>query len=196
VIPSAFEYERATSIDDALAKLAATNGAGKLIAGGHSLVPLMKLRLNEPATLIDIARIAAARSGAPDAVLRLDANGSWDLEVARAMLAATVEQGVELIEQPVEASQIEQLSSLRGSSTVRTAADESMLLAPAKVIEGGAADAVVLKPMLLGGPRIAMALAVAGLVAEGEMRIEEAGAAEISYPSFWRDLSTISGTVA
>ncbi|MCH7735008.1 MAG: 3-phosphoshikimate 1-carboxyvinyltransferase [Chloroflexi bacterium] len=44
--------------------------------------------------------------------------------------------------------------------------------------------------------RIAMALAVAGLVAEGEMRIEEAGAAEISYPSFWRDLSTISGTVA
>ena len=57
MIPSGFEYERATSIDDALAKLAATNGAGKLIAGGHSLVPLMKLRLTEPATLIDIARI-------------------------------------------------------------------------------------------------------------------------------------------
>jgi len=57
VIPSAFEYERATSIDDALAKLAATGGAGKLIAGGHSLVPLMKLRLNEPTTIIDIARI-------------------------------------------------------------------------------------------------------------------------------------------
>lgn len=57
VIPSAFEYERATSVDDALAKLAATGGAGKLIAGGHSLVPLMKLRLNEPTTLIDIARI-------------------------------------------------------------------------------------------------------------------------------------------
>jgi carbon-monoxide dehydrogenase medium subunit len=57
VIPSAFAYERATSVDDALAKLAATNGAGRLIAGGHSLVPLMKLRLTEPATLIDIARI-------------------------------------------------------------------------------------------------------------------------------------------
>ena len=57
MIPSAFEYERATSIDDALAKLAATGGAGKLIAGGHSLVPLMKLRLNEPTTIIDIARI-------------------------------------------------------------------------------------------------------------------------------------------
>ncbi len=58
MIPSGFEYERATSVDDALAKLAATNGAGKLIAGGHSLVPLMKLRLTEPATLIDIARIS------------------------------------------------------------------------------------------------------------------------------------------
>jgi 3-phosphoshikimate 1-carboxyvinyltransferase len=44
--------------------------------------------------------------------------------------------------------------------------------------------------------RIAMALAVAGLVAEGEMHIEEASAADISYPSFWRDLSTISGAVA
>lgn len=59
MIPSAFEYERATSVDDAIAKLAATGGTGKLIAGGHSLVPLMKLRLNEPTTLIDIARIAA-----------------------------------------------------------------------------------------------------------------------------------------
>jgi carbon-monoxide dehydrogenase medium subunit len=56
VIPTAFEYQRATSIDDALAKLQASGG-GKLLAGGHSLVPLMKLRLSQPATLIDIARI-------------------------------------------------------------------------------------------------------------------------------------------
>jgi carbon-monoxide dehydrogenase medium subunit len=49
-----FEYERATSIEDALAKLAA---GGKFIAGGHSLVPLMKLRLSEPGRLVDIARI-------------------------------------------------------------------------------------------------------------------------------------------
>ena len=57
VIPSAFQYERASSIDDALIKLKAAAGAGKLIAGGHSLVPLMKLRLSEPTVLIDIARI-------------------------------------------------------------------------------------------------------------------------------------------
>ena len=56
MIPVAFDYERATSIDDAIAKLGASNG-GKLIAGGHSLVPLMKLRLSEPGTLVDISRI-------------------------------------------------------------------------------------------------------------------------------------------
>ncbi|HET9362571.1 MAG TPA: FAD binding domain-containing protein, partial [Vicinamibacterales bacterium] len=56
MIPTAFDYQRATSIDDALAKLKAAGG-GKLLAGGHSLVPLMKLRLSQPGTLIDIARI-------------------------------------------------------------------------------------------------------------------------------------------
>ena len=57
MISTSFDYSRATSLDDALAKLAATNGDGKFIAGGHSLVPLMKLRLSEPKILIDIARI-------------------------------------------------------------------------------------------------------------------------------------------
>ena len=57
MISMPFEYSRATSLDDALAKIAATNGDGKFIAGGHSLVPLMKLRLSEPKILIDIAHI-------------------------------------------------------------------------------------------------------------------------------------------
>ena len=55
MIPVSFTYERATSIDDAIAKIGA--GGAKIIAGGHSLVPLMKLRLSEPGHLIDIARI-------------------------------------------------------------------------------------------------------------------------------------------
>ena len=55
MISTQFDYQRATSIEDALKQLGA--GGGKLIAGGHSLVPLMKLRLSEPGRLIDIARI-------------------------------------------------------------------------------------------------------------------------------------------
>ena len=55
MIPTAFDYHRATSLDDALARLA--GGNAKVLAGGHSLVPLMKLRLSEPGMLVDIARI-------------------------------------------------------------------------------------------------------------------------------------------
>jgi carbon-monoxide dehydrogenase medium subunit len=55
VIPTTFDYHRASSVEDAIKKLQSTGG--KLLAGGHSLVPLMKLRLSEPAALIDIARI-------------------------------------------------------------------------------------------------------------------------------------------
>jgi len=57
VIPTAFEYSRAATVEDAIAKLGAAKGGAKLIAGGHSLIPLMKLRMSEPQTLIDIARI-------------------------------------------------------------------------------------------------------------------------------------------
>ena len=55
MIPTQFDYHRAASLDDAIKKLQDTGG--KLLAGGHSLVPLMKLRLSEPTALIDIARI-------------------------------------------------------------------------------------------------------------------------------------------
>jgi carbon-monoxide dehydrogenase medium subunit len=57
VISTAFEYSRATSVDDALAQLRAAKGDGKLLAGGHSLIPVMKFRLSEPKLLIDIGRI-------------------------------------------------------------------------------------------------------------------------------------------
>ena len=57
MIPTVFDYLRASSLDDAIAKLQAAGGGGKFLAGGHSLIPLMKLRLSEPGVLIDIARI-------------------------------------------------------------------------------------------------------------------------------------------
>ena len=55
MIPTQFDYHRAASVDEAIKTLRETGG--KLLAGGHSLVPLMKLRLSEPTALIDIARI-------------------------------------------------------------------------------------------------------------------------------------------
>ena len=55
MIPAAFDYRRATSLDDALKAIA--GGDAKILAGGMSLLPLMKLRLAAPATLVDIGRL-------------------------------------------------------------------------------------------------------------------------------------------
>jgi len=55
MIPARFDYERAGSVDEALELLGRDDA--KLLAGGHSLLPLMKLRLAQPALLVDIGRI-------------------------------------------------------------------------------------------------------------------------------------------
>jgi aerobic carbon-monoxide dehydrogenase medium subunit len=57
VIPGPFEYVRATSVEEAVAALVEHGDDAKILAGGHSLLPLMKLRLAMPAVLIDISRI-------------------------------------------------------------------------------------------------------------------------------------------
>src|SRR5580765_4516299 len=57
MIPAPFDYVRPTTLDDALAALAA-NADSKILAGGHSLIPAMKLRLAQPRTLIDLSRVA------------------------------------------------------------------------------------------------------------------------------------------
>ena len=57
MIPPEFEYYAPTSVDDAIALLSRFNGEAKVLAGGHSLLPLMKLRLASPSVLVDINRI-------------------------------------------------------------------------------------------------------------------------------------------
>jgi len=58
VIPAAFEYERAESVDHAIQLLGEHGDEAKLLAGGHSLLPLMKLRLARPSVLVDIDRLS------------------------------------------------------------------------------------------------------------------------------------------
>lgn len=57
MIPAAFDYERADSVDHAVELLGGREGA-KLLAGGHSLLPLMRLRLARPALIVDIDRLS------------------------------------------------------------------------------------------------------------------------------------------
>jgi aerobic carbon-monoxide dehydrogenase medium subunit len=57
-VPAPFEYERARTVDEAIALLDRGGGNARLLAGGHSLLPMMKLRLARPDTLVDINALA------------------------------------------------------------------------------------------------------------------------------------------
>lgn len=57
MIPNSFDYVAAKSLDEAISLLGQHKDDGKLLAGGHSLIPAMKLRLSEPQVLIDISKI-------------------------------------------------------------------------------------------------------------------------------------------
>jgi aerobic carbon-monoxide dehydrogenase medium subunit len=58
MIPAAFEYERAESVEHAVELLARFGEEAKVLAGGQSLLPLMKLRLAFPSALVDVGRLA------------------------------------------------------------------------------------------------------------------------------------------
>jgi aerobic carbon-monoxide dehydrogenase medium subunit len=58
MIPGAFAYHRPTSVKEAVGLLAKLGEDGRALAGGHSLIPMMKLRLATPANLVDLAGIA------------------------------------------------------------------------------------------------------------------------------------------
>ena len=73
MIPYAFEYTRAGSVDEALTLLADHDNA-RLLAGGHSLIPAMKLRLSSPSMLIDLSAIGElSQSTATDTALHVSA---------------------------------------------------------------------------------------------------------------------------
>ena len=58
MIPAPFDYVRAGSADEALSLIAEHGDEAKFLAGGHSLLPLMKLRLAQPSVLVDIGRLS------------------------------------------------------------------------------------------------------------------------------------------
>jgi carbon-monoxide dehydrogenase medium subunit len=61
MIPAAFDYHRPASLDDALKILAQHGDEARVVAGGHSLIPMMKLRLAQPGHLVDLQDIAALK---------------------------------------------------------------------------------------------------------------------------------------
>jgi aerobic carbon-monoxide dehydrogenase medium subunit len=74
VIPSGFDYTAPDSLDEALQALAKGGDDAKILAGGHSLIPLMKMRLAKPSLLVDLRKLADLRGIQPgDATARIGA---------------------------------------------------------------------------------------------------------------------------
>lgn len=114
-----------------------------------------------PTTEAELARIAAVREAlGPDIGLRLDANGAWQVGQAITILRAAEPLGIELVEQPVGAANLDGMAQVRRLVHIPVAADEAAigLRDVQAVIAAGAADVIMVKPMLAGGPRRAATL--------------------------------------
>ena len=61
MIPAAFDYEAPPSVADALALLGSGDDEIKVLAGGQSLIPVLRLRLAAPSLLVDLGRIEGLR---------------------------------------------------------------------------------------------------------------------------------------
>jgi O-succinylbenzoate synthase len=122
--------------------------------------PSVKVKVGTRDPAADVDRVLAVRDlVGPRVGLRIDANGAWDLDTARGVLARLAPVGLELAEQPVPT--LDAMASLRRLVTVPLAADEAVRsIADARRLRSlGAADALVLKVQPLGGVRAALDIA-------------------------------------
>ena len=148
------------------ADAAATVEAGE--AAVHRGYRTLKVKVGARPHDEDLARLERLRSAVGDGIaLRVDANGAWDEADAAAAVDALAALGVDLVEQPVPADDLDGLAALRGRG-VDVAADEAVRdHGVGAVLAADAADVVVLKPMVIGG---------VGRATEAGRRAAEAGA--------------------
>jgi o-succinylbenzoate synthase len=120
-----------------------------------------KVKVGARPLSVDIDRLRAVRERVGDGVtLRADANGAWDRETAAEALDAFADAGVEYVEQPLPADDLAGHADLRGGP-VGIALDESLIEHRVDtVINADAADVLILKPMVIGGPGNAHTLAL------------------------------------
>lgn len=131
---------------------AACEAAKQAVTRGFACI---KVKVGVAKTILaEVERLAALREAiGPASTLRIDANGAWTVAQAIQTLQALEEFNLELVEQPVAASDIAGLAQVRRSVKIPVAADEALssVVAMQAIIEQRAADIAVIKPMLLGG---------------------------------------------
>jgi o-succinylbenzoate synthase len=129
---------------------ALANRAHKAVDSGY---PAIKIKVGVNGVEEDIERIRAVRNAVGDGVeLRVDANGAWTYEQASTAIEALAALEVSYVEQPLPTAELSSTASLRGNG-VDVALDESLAThSVSDIISADAADVLVLKPMVLGGP--------------------------------------------
>lgn len=138
---------------------AAAHAALLAVASGFSCV---KLKVGMESSIdAEVARVETIRAViGPEVKLRLDVNGAWDDEDnAIAAIRALEPQDLELVEQPVAAVDFDALERVRSAVTVAIAADEAIVDYETAERAIRTSDAVVLKPMRLGGASVTRYLA-------------------------------------
>lgn len=124
--------------------------AQRAVGSGY---PILKVKLG---TDDDRKRIEAIRKTAPGARIRVDANGDWSADEAIEKMEWLANAGVEFVEQPVPADDIEGLTRVSKEGFLPVAADESCVAAEDVPTVAGAADIIVVKLMKCGGIRPAI----------------------------------------
>ena len=119
--------------------------------------PCVKLKVGMAASVrAECQRVAAVREAMGTGMkLRLDANGAWGIEQAIRTIQALEAYGIELVEQPVRCGDIEALGRVRAAVRTPIAADEDVtsVAAAERVLRAGAAQVLIVKPMVVGGLR-------------------------------------------
>lgn len=132
----------------------AADAAAKARASGFSCV---KLKVGMAAGAeAERERVSAVRKAIGKRLkLRLDANGAWGVEQAIHTIQALESYDIELVEQPVACGDVEALRQVRAAVRTPIAADEDVdsVAAAERVLAAGAAQVLVVKPMVVGGLR-------------------------------------------
>jgi L-alanine-DL-glutamate epimerase-like enolase superfamily enzyme len=136
-----------TSYTISIDTLEGTADRARRAAGFHAL----KIKVGGPG---DLDRVRAVREQAPDALIRVDANEAWTVEFTREIAPELVSLGVELIEQPLHADQVDGYRELHAASLpIPIVLDESVHTLPDVGRAGGIADGVNIKLTKSGGIR-------------------------------------------
>jgi L-alanine-DL-glutamate epimerase-like enolase superfamily enzyme len=115
---------------------------------------IIKVKIGEDVSL-DVERLRKMREAlGPDVLLRVDGNQGYSLEDARILLRETDGLDLEMLEQPLDARDLDGMCALRGESRVPIVADEAAgtIEECAQIVERGAAHGINIKLMKCGGP--------------------------------------------